>query len=178
MKSFKTVIASALMLLAAPLIASADTPTVGVGVNAVEGYNNLRDYLADHIGQYAYEFDLFENPTVKSRLENLLGEQEFNYLVKDVYQTQTPIEYNDGMFHASGFQKHMGGDPGMVWAYNPQLDAFYVYLNNNGKIRLWAGSPDNLADFSSVITMEGYQAPAETSMTPQMFFNNLWASNP
>lgn len=178
MKSIKTVIASTLLLMMAPLFASAAAPNIAVGENAVDGYKDLRSYFANHIGEYAYEFNLFENPTVVSRLENLVGEEEFKYLVNDVYQTQTPIEYNNGMFHASGFQKHMGGNPGMVWAYNPQLDAFYVYLNDNNKVRVWAGSPDGLANFSEIIGMEGYRVPADTSMMPQMFFNNLCAVNP
>lgn len=178
MKSIKTVLASTLLLLIAPFYASADTPTIAVGENAVEGYKNLREYLANHIGEYVYEFNMFENPTVKSRLIDLLGEEQFKYLVNDVYQTQTPIEYNDGMFHASGFQKHMGGDPAMVWAYSPQLDAFYVYLNDHNKIRVWAGSPDGLTNFSTIIGLEGYRVPADTSMMPQMFFNNLCAVNP
>ncbi len=177
MKNLKTIFASAILVMMVPTFASADTPTVAVGEDAVAGYNNLRDYFANHIGEYAYEFGLFKNPTVKSRLINLLGEEQYNYLINSVYQTQTPIEYNYGMFHASGFQKHMGGNPGMVWAYNPQLDAFYVYLNNNDKIQLWAGSPDGLSNFSQIIGMEGYKVPAETSMMPQMFFSNLWAAN-
>lgn len=156
MKSIKTVVASALLLLAAPLLASADTPTVGVGENAVEGYKDLGEYFVFHIGDYAYDLNLFENPTVKSRLVNLLGEELYNYLVNDVYQTQTPITFNNWMFHASGFQQHTGGVPGMVWAYNPQLDAFYVFLYADNKTHVWAESHDGLSNFSTIIGMEGY----------------------
>lgn len=62
---------------------------------------SLVPYYKQHIGEMVCDFDMFNEPRVKSRLVEMMGESNYNAL-KKIYQTQGDIEYSKGMFWGGG----------------------------------------------------------------------------
>ncbi|MBD5232157.1 MAG: hypothetical protein HDS66_08425 [Bacteroidales bacterium] len=97
----------------------------------------LTSYFRQHIGEYVSDFDMFKENRVQTRLENLMG--IFNYnAITDIYEVQVPIEYNNGMYWASGFMAHMCCDPAAIWAYDTYENSFYIWIRKDDQEYWWS----------------------------------------
>lgn len=97
----------------------------------------LTSYFRQHIGEYVSDFDMFNENRVQTRLQNLMG--IFNYIaLKDIYGVQVPIEYNNGMYWASGFMAHQCCDPAVIWAYDTYENSFYIWIMKEGQEYWWS----------------------------------------
>lgn len=94
-------------------------------------------HFKSHLGEYASDFYMFFDPSIQDRWGTLMGEQNFDYLT-NIYQTQTPIEYRNGMFWASGFVAHQCCDPVTIWAYDTANDKFYIWIRKDGRDYWWS----------------------------------------
>src|SRR5262245_48855777 len=61
--------------------------------------------LKPFVGKLATESGLLGPDTLGKRLQALMGEGEYRAMLAD-WQTQTPIEEESGIFHASGCRAH------------------------------------------------------------------------
>lgn len=100
---------------------------------------DLTSYFKQHIGDYVYDFDMFHNQEINRRLDKLMPNGNFD-LMQSYYQTQTPIEYTEGMFWASGFMAHQCCYPAVVWSYDSNCNSFYVWIRKNGQDYWWSES--------------------------------------
>lgn len=96
-------------------------------------------YFKSHIGDCPSDFHMFFDPFIQQRLEDLMGEKNFNYMAY-IYQTQGGIEYTKGMFYGSGYMAHECCDPATVWAYDTDNNSFYVWIRKDGKDYWWSES--------------------------------------
>ena len=98
-------------------------------------YSDLRTLFKENLGRYPYEFKMFENKALRSRLCKIMGEKQFNYLVKELSDVQTPIEYKDFCYYTWMMKAHSGGEFAAHIGYDPKLDAFAVTIINNGNAK-------------------------------------------
>lgn len=90
-----------------------------------------------HIGDSPSDFDMFTDPSIQQRWGDMMGENNFNYLVS-IYQTQGGIEYAKGMYWGSAFVAHQCCDPATVWAYDADNNAFYVWIRKDDRDYWWS----------------------------------------
>lgn len=93
---------------------------------------DLKTYFKNHLGEYPSDFKMFDNKTIRTRLCKIMGEKQFNYLVKELSDVQTPIEYADFCYNTYMMKTHGGGDMEAWISYNPKLDAIAVTINRHG----------------------------------------------
>ena len=96
---------------------------------------DLKMLFKNNLGNYPHEFKMLENKTVRSRLCKILGEKQFTYLVKELSDVQTPIEYKDFCYYTWMMKAHSGGEFAAHIGYDPKLDAFAVTIINNGNAK-------------------------------------------
>jgi hypothetical protein len=92
----------------------------------------LKTLFNNNLGNYPYEFKMFENKVVRIRLCKIMGEKQFKYLVKELSDVQTPIEYENFCYYTWTMKAHSGGEYSATICYNPKLDAIAVTTCING----------------------------------------------
>ena len=92
----------------------------------------LKTLFNNNLGNYPYEFKMFDNKVVRSRLCKIMGEKHFQYLVKELSDVQTPIEYENFCYYTWTMKAHSGGEYSATICYNPKLDAIAVTTCING----------------------------------------------
>lgn len=97
--------------------------------------SDLKTLFKNNLGRYPYEFKMLENKVVRSRLCKIMGEKQFNYLVRELSDVQTPIEFNDFCYNIFMMKTHGGGDMEAYISYNPKLDAIAVTINLHGEYK-------------------------------------------
>lgn len=97
--------------------------------------SGLKTLFKDNLGNYPSDFKMLENKVVRSRLCKILGEKQFTYLVKELSEVQTPIEYKEFCYYTWMMKAHSGGDFAAHIGYDPKLDAFAVTIINNGNAK-------------------------------------------
>jgi hypothetical protein len=97
--------------------------------------NNLR-FLDGFNGKDPSAVGLLNHPVLKRRLRKLLGSQ-YTY-VKGIWEVETPIEVEDGIFYADGMQAHGGGDPGAVVMADIAQNVLYVGIRQDHQVQLYA----------------------------------------
>lgn len=97
----------------------------------------MQAYFKENLGKCPSEFHMFFDPLIQDRWAEMMGQQNFDYLVS-IYQTQGPVEYQKGMFYSSGFVAHQCCDPKVIWAYDSDIDAFYVWILKDSHEYWWS----------------------------------------
>ena len=92
----------------------------------------LKTLFNNNLGNYPYEFKMLENKVVRSRLSKILGEKQFTYLVKELSDVQTPIEYKDFCYYTWMMKAHSGGEYAAYICYDSKRDAIAVTTCING----------------------------------------------
>lgn len=110
-------------------------------------------FMRAYDGQYPGDAKLFDNPRFKSRLRKLLGNQ-YNYLVKDVWQVEIPIKVGNDFLYAWAMQAHSGGDPAATLLADFHTNTLYVEIIKDHTTILYSedGStalPKALADWAT-----------------------------
>ncbi len=111
-----------------------------VSANVIESSSvsaSLISHFKEHIGDCPSDFQMFTNPTIQQRWVDMMGENNFNYLVS-IYQTQGGIEYTKGMYWGSAFMAHQCCDPATVWAYDSDNDKFYIWILKDDRDYWWS----------------------------------------
>ncbi len=98
---------------------------------------SMTDHFKSHLGEYPSEFHMFSDPSIQDRWEEMMGRENFDYVVS-IYQSQSPIEYSQRMFHSAGFVARQCCDPAVAWAYDTDADAFYVWVRKDDKEYWWS----------------------------------------
>lgn len=115
----------------------------------------LLEFLSKYNGKYPFEVKLLNNPTIKKRLQHLLGVQQYTF-VKEIMEVETPIEVKDGLFYAEGMQAHSGGDPSAVIMADILKDILFVGIFKDGKASFFAEGnaepPLKLKDWADSLT--------------------------
>ena len=93
-------------------------------------------FLNDLAGKYPYAIKLLEKPTLKRRLQALLG-KEYDF-VTSIYDTQGPIKVEDGFFYSWGMKAHSGGDPSAMIMADLEEDVLYVRIFKDGAEKLYS----------------------------------------
>lgn len=92
----------------------------------------LKALFNNNLGGYPHDFKMFENKALRSRLCKIMGEKQFKYLVKELSDVQTPIEYENFCYYTWMMKAHSGGEYSATICYNPKLDAIAVTTCING----------------------------------------------
>ena len=124
---------------------SAKTTTINTTIA-----DNL-DFMKKLKGKYPYEVKLLDNSILKKRLKQMLGSR-FDFM-KSIWEVETPIEIENGLFYAWAMQAHSGGDPGAVLMVDFYKNVLYVGIRENEKEKLYSedGSlaPQRLQDWAN-----------------------------
>ena len=97
---------------------------------------NELEFLRDSNGKYIFDLKLFENPIIKKRLANFIGDK-LDY-VKSIWETENPITINDGIFYSQAMQAHSGGDPGASFVVDLNKDVIYIGIRKAGKVEYFS----------------------------------------
>jgi hypothetical protein len=95
------------------------------------------NFLKPYNGKYPHDVKLFNNVTIRMRLQKLLGSQ-FNYLVKSIFQVETPIKIENNYFYAWAMQTHSGGDPSAKLLADIGKNILYVEIIKNNQTKIYA----------------------------------------
>ena len=87
------------------------------------------DFLKGYDGKYVYEVELFFHPVITKRLTDLLGAEKYAYL-NEIWQTQAPIDVENGSLYVWGMEENSGGNPGALIMADLDEDIFYVAIRN------------------------------------------------
>lgn len=126
-----------------------------ISATVVETRSNIErldSYLKMHIGEYAFEFRMFDNPKIKTRLTKLLGAKNFLFF-KSIYEVTISLEYNAGMVWASGFKAHQCCDPATLWAYNTHSDSFFIWIRVDERDYWWSESGIIPVEFRALVDL-------------------------
>lgn len=85
------------------------------------------------MGQYPRDVNLLENPTLRSRLIKILGQDRYDFMVKN-FDTQTPVDFSAGRYIASACQAHNCGVTDFFITFNPETDSLKVDYRIKGKL--------------------------------------------
>jgi hypothetical protein len=96
------------------------------------------NFLKPFNGKYPHDVLLFNNATFKLRLQKLLGTTEFNDLVKNIFQVETPIKIKNNFFYAWGMQTHSGGDPSATILADINKNILYVKIVKDKQTKIYA----------------------------------------
>jgi hypothetical protein len=88
-------------------------------------------------GKYPHDVRLFNNATLKIRLQKLLG-TEFSYLVKSIFQVETPVKIENNLVYVWGMQEHSGGDPSATILADIPKNILYVKIVKNKQTKIYA----------------------------------------
>jgi len=112
---------------------------------------NALAFLNTYDKKYPHDISLLDNDTLIPRLSKLIG-PEYSYL-KNIWQVETPIEVNKGMFYAWGMQAHSGGDPSAVLMADINKNVLYVGIRKNGEEKIYtedsSKAPQRLLDWAN-----------------------------
>ncbi len=97
--------------------------------------SSLKTLFKDNLGNYPSDFKMLENKAVRNRLIKVLGEKQFNYLVRELSDVQTPIEFKEFCYYTWMMKAHSGGEFAAHIGYDPKLDAFAVTIINDGNAK-------------------------------------------
>lgn len=92
----------------------------------------LKALFNSNLGNYPYDFKMFENKALRSRLYKIMGEKQFKYLVKELSDVQTPIEYENFCYYTWMMKAHSGGEYSATICYDLKLDAIAITTCING----------------------------------------------
>ncbi len=108
------------------------------------------DFLQKFDKKYPYEIKLLDNPILKKRLKQMLGNQ-YDFM-KSIWEVETPIEIVDGLFYAWAMQAHSGGDPSAVLMADIDKNILYVGIRKDEKEEIYSedgsAAPQRLQDWA------------------------------
>ena len=99
--------------------------------------NNL-NFLKQYKDKYPHDVKLFANAAIKMRLQKMLGSTEFNYLVKNIFQVETPVKIENNFFYTWGMQTHSGGDPSATILAEINKNILYVKIVKDDQTKIYA----------------------------------------
>jgi hypothetical protein len=109
------------------------------------------DFLKKFSGKYPNEVKLLDNTVLKKRLKKLLGPQ-YDYL-KSIWEVETAIEVEYGLFYAWGMKAHSGGDPGAVIMADIVTNVLYVGIRKDQNEKIYSEDdseiPQRLKDWAN-----------------------------
>ncbi len=103
--------------------------------------NNL-DFLKKLNGKYPYEVKLFENTALMQRLKKLLGNSRYNFL-KETWAVETPMEFANNIFVASGCQAHNCGSTNFIIVFDFSNNVMYVGIREEDKVKTYSEDGSN-----------------------------------
>jgi len=103
--------------------------------------NNL-DFLKKLNGKYPYEVKLFDNSALMQRLKKLLGDSRYNFL-KETWAVETPIEFANNIFVASGCQAHNCGSTNFIIAVDFSNNVMYAGIREEDKVKTYSEDGSN-----------------------------------
>ena len=109
-------------------------------------HESLTPYYRQHLGEYVFEFKMWDDPLVNARLSAMMGEANFAYL-REIYQVEHPVEDHKGLFWSSGFVAHQCCDPAVLWAYDSSNNSFYVWIRKDDNDYWWSETGEVPVEF-------------------------------
>ncbi|MDP1726238.1 MAG: hypothetical protein Q8M15_05600 [Bacteroidota bacterium] len=103
--------------------------------------NNL-DFLKKLNGKYPYEVKLFDNSILKQRLKKLLGNSRYNFL-KETWAVETPMEFANNIFVASGCQAHNCGSTNFIIVVDLTNNVMYAGIREEDKVKTYSEDGSN-----------------------------------
>jgi len=116
--------------------------TINILAVAVAQQSANIEFLKQYNGKYSYEVKLFNNAVIKQRLQKLLGAQ-FNYLVKSIWQVETPIKVENNFVYAWAMQAHSGGDPAATLLADISKNILYVKIVKGNQTKIYSEDGSN-----------------------------------
>jgi hypothetical protein len=95
------------------------------------------DFLKKFDGKYPHEIQFFKNPALRTRLQKLMGKQ-YTFLVKEIFQVETPIRVEGNFFYVWGMQTHSGGNPSAKIIADIAKNKLYVEILKNEQTQIFA----------------------------------------
>jgi len=109
------------------------------------------DFMKKLNGKYPYEVKLLNNSVLKKRLKKMLGSQ-YDYM-KNIWEVQSPIEINNGLFYAWAMQAHSGGDPSAVLMVDFNKNVLYVGIRKDKQEKIYSedgsDAPQKIQDWAN-----------------------------
>lgn len=103
--------------------------------------NNL-DFLKKLKGKYPYEVKLFDNSALNQRLKKLLGGIRYNFL-KETWAVETPMEFANNIFVASGCQAHNCGSTNFIIVVDFSNNVMYAGIREDDKVKTYSEDGSN-----------------------------------
>jgi hypothetical protein len=103
--------------------------------------NNL-DFLKKLNGKYPYEVKLLDNSALTQRLKKLLGNSRY-YFLKETWAVETPMEFTNNLFVASGCQAHNCGSTNFIIVFDFSNNVMYAGIREEGIVKTYSEDGSN-----------------------------------
>jgi len=108
--------------------------------------NNL-DFLKKLNGKYPYEVKLLDNTAFTQRLKKLLGNSRYNFL-KETWAVETPMEFANNIFVASGCQAHFCGSTNFIIVVDFSNNVMYAGIRKEYNVKTYSEDGSNSSKVS------------------------------
>lgn len=108
--------------------------------------NNL-DFLKKLNGKYPYEVKLLDNTAFTQRLKKLLGNSRYNFL-KETWAVETPMEFANNIFVASGCQAHNCGSTNFIIVVDFSNNVMYAGIREEDNVKTYSEDGSNSSKVS------------------------------
>jgi hypothetical protein len=100
-------------------------------------------------GKYPFEVNLLDNAVLKPRLMKMLGERYA--FIKNIWEVETKIEINKGLFYAWGMLAHTGGNPEAIIMADISRNVLYAGIREGDNVKIYSedgsNAPQKLLDW-------------------------------
>jgi hypothetical protein len=95
------------------------------------------DFLKNFNGKYPEAMALFEHAAFTQRLETLLGREQYRFLI-ETWAVEVPMDMLDGVFAASGCERHNCAATNFIIVYSFADDAMYAGVRVEGQVSVFS----------------------------------------
>lgn len=103
--------------------------------------NNL-EFLKELNGKYPSRAKLFDNSSFTQRLKKLLGNSRYNFL-SETWAVETPMEFSNNVFVASGCQAHNCGSTNFIVVVDFSKNVMYAGIREEEKVKTYSEDGSN-----------------------------------
>ena len=95
------------------------------------------DFLKTFNGRYPHEIKLLDSVVFTKRLEKLLGENEYNFLIK-TWAVESPIEIDNNLFVAEACQVHNCSATNFIIVFDFEKGKMHVGIRKENDIKTFS----------------------------------------
>ena len=100
------------------------------------------DFLKKLNGKYPHDVTLLDNSALTDRLKKLISNSRFTFL-KATWELESPMEFKNNIFMATGAQAHNAGSTNFIIVYDFTTNIMYAGIREEDKVKTYSEDGSN-----------------------------------